>query len=138
MRVENANPIRRATGRAVKPGGGGSGFADALSWASETPGASGVTGSAPIGSLDALLAMQGVEDPTDGQRRARQRGEDILDRLDELRSFLLLGAVPRERVAQLAQMVRSQRDQVDDPRLARILDEIDLRAQVELAKLTTP
>ncbi len=65
-----------------------------------------------------------------------RRGEDILDRLDELRHALLMGVVPKERLIQLAQMV---------PRPARpgrrsapgcVLDEIELRAEVELAKLS--
>jgi hypothetical protein len=38
----------------------------------------------------------------------------------------------------LAQLVRARRDQVDDPRLIAILDEIELRAAVELAKLAGP
>ena len=36
----------------------------------------------------------------------------------------------------LSQVVQSRREEVDDPRLVEILDEIDLRAQVELAKLS--
>jgi hypothetical protein len=33
-------------------------------------------------------------------------------------------------------MVRVRREQVDDPKLTAILDEIELRAAVELAKLS--
>jgi len=35
----------------------------------------------------------------------------------------------------LLSAVKAQRDQTDDPRLEQILDEIELRAAVELAKL---
>jgi hypothetical protein len=64
-----------------------------------------------------------------------QRGEDLLDGLDEIRHGLLIGALPRERVVRLLAIVRSRREQLADPRLSAILDEIELRAEVELAKL---
>jgi hypothetical protein len=96
----------------------------------------------PVSAVDALLAVQEATDSTDqeARRRARrrlyERGESILDHLDELRHGLLLGTIPKERIIQLAQMVRGKRDKVDDPLLAQVLDEIELRAEVELAKMT--
>jgi len=91
-----------------------------------------------VASVDALLAAQAVAGDVeqDVRRRLIRRGEDILDRLEELRHALLAGSVPKERLIQLAQMVRARRDTVSDPRLATILDEIELRAEVELAKLS--
>ncbi|TAN57291.1 MAG: flagellar assembly protein FliX, partial [Rhodospirillales bacterium] len=65
-----------------------------------------------------------------------ERGESILGHLDELRHGLLMGHLPKERLIELAQLVRGKRDQVDDPLLAQVLDEIELRAEVELAKLS--
>lgn len=92
----------------------------------------------PVAGVGALLAAQAVGDATDGETRRRmmRRGEDILDRLEELRHGLLVGAVPKDRLIGLAQLVRSRRDSVADPRLAALLDEIELRAEVELAKLS--
>jgi len=60
----------------------------------------------------------------------------MLDELEQIRLGLLLGQIPRARLEQLAQMVRARREQLDDPKLIAILDEIELRAAVELAKLT--
>ena len=60
----------------------------------------------------------------------------MLDNLEEIRLGLLLGTIPVSRLEQLAQLVRAQREQVNDPKLTAILDEIELRAAVELAKLT--
>jgi hypothetical protein len=62
----------------------------------------------------------------------------MLDELEQIRLGLLLGAIPRAKLEQLAQLVRARREQVDDPRLMAILDEIELRAAVELAKLASP
>jgi hypothetical protein len=64
-----------------------------------------------------------------------QRGSTLLDRLDELRLGLLAGVLPRERLDELARIARTARDSVDDPGLSLILDDIDLRVAVELAKL---
>jgi hypothetical protein len=64
-----------------------------------------------------------------------QRGATLLDRLDELRLGLLAGVLPRERLDELARTARTARETVDDPRLSLILDDIDLRVAVELAKL---
>ena len=102
----------------------------------DSPGASaGVAGGNPVGTVNALLALQEVDDSLNGRAKARQRAADILDELDQLRDGLLAGTLPREAIVRLAQLVRSRRPDVDDPRLKDVLDEIELRAEVELAKL---
>jgi len=96
---------------------------------------------APLGGVETLLAIQSVDGAGDGttgrdaRRRAAQRGEKILDQLEEVRRDLLLGVIPRDRLVRLAQMLGEQREDAGDPRLAALLDEIELRAHVELAKL---
>ena len=91
-----------------------------------------------VGNIDALLAVQAADDSLEREQRRKliQRGEDILDKLEEVRHGLLMGSIPKEKLITLAQLVRSRRDNVVDPRLAAILDEIELRAEVELAKLS--
>jgi hypothetical protein len=89
-------------------------------------------------SVGSVLPAQEVSGATDEPARARARryGEDILDRLDELHLAILTGAVPAERLVRLAQMLRAKHGQVDDLRLRSIIEEIELRAEVEIAKLT--
>jgi hypothetical protein len=87
-----------------------------------------------------ILAAQsadpdGAPDHRERQRRA-QRGADILDGLDVLRRGLLAGAIPKDRLQELAHMVREKRERGADPVISRLLDEIELRAEVELAKLS--
>ena len=65
-----------------------------------------------------------------------QNGEDILDPLKGLRLSLLAGSVPKNKVVGIARLMRAQRQAPDDPRLNKIIDEIELRAEVEIAKLT--
>lgn len=96
-----------------------------------------VHAAAPMGPLDALLAAQSVGDSTEreARRRAVRRGEDILDRLETLRVSLLLGTVSRDVLEGLTRLLQAQRTEQLDPRLAALMDEIELRAEVELAKL---
>jgi len=93
-----------------------------------------------VAGLGGILAAQAAD--SDGQpdyqerkRRAR-RGDDILERLDEIRKGLLLGTVPKDRLATLARLVREKREKGADPLISQLLDEIELRAEVELAKLS--
>lgn len=92
---------------------------------------------APMSAVEALLAAQSVGDATEeeGRRRAVQRCEDILDQLEIIRTGLLDGSIPEDKLVRLTELVRSHRDATADPRLAALLDEIELRAAVELAKL---
>ncbi|MEX2642998.1 MAG: flagellar assembly protein FliX [Acetobacterales bacterium] len=99
--------------------------------------AAGVSGADALSPLASILAAQEVGGPTDGgpNGRGRARAEAILDRLEELRDGILTGQVSRGGLEDIHKLVSSRRETVSDPRLAGILDEIDLRAQVELAKL---
>ena len=47
--------------------------------------------SARIGGIDALMALQGVDDPTERRRRAVKRGRGALDALDDLKLGVLSG-----------------------------------------------
>lgn len=128
----------RRTGKAQ--GSSSSGFASHLQSPSVdgTDAAQGLDAPQALNSIESLLAIQSVEPDGQGRGKKRmlQRGEDLLDRLEDIRRGLLLGTIPKDRLNQLAQMVRSKRDAGADPELSAILDEIELRAEVELAKLS--
>ncbi len=133
----NVDPLSRlraaALKRADKRGSStGTGFAEALGGESR---AGGVSGSSQLGSVDALLALQAVGERPDGSAQARERAEELLDQLDEIRLGLLVGAIPRAEIEKLSAMIQRKRAHVGDPRLAELLDDVDLRARVELAKL---
>ena len=93
--------------------------------------------STPVSAVDSLLVLQEVQDATSGTSRAKLRAQDLLDHLDEVRHGLLAGALSREMLDRLARIARSERQSVDDPRLQELLDEIELRAAVELAKYSS-
>jgi hypothetical protein len=83
--------------------------------------------------LDALLALQAVGGPLEGRKKAVRRGQSLLDTLEEIKADLLLGRVSFERLDRLASMLDEVREQ-SLPGLDAVLDEIELRVRVELAK----
>jgi hypothetical protein len=88
-----------------------------------------------IANVGALLALQGEDDVAERRRRAARRSSTLLDQLEDIRVSILGGGVSREQVARLSQALREHRDAVDDPALNTLLDDVELRAEVELAKL---
>ncbi len=98
---------------------------------------SGTAASQSIAKVDALLAVQGAEDPTEraARRRMRERGDQVLRQLDHLRLGVLTGNLNIGQVIDIADVVASHREKITDPELTSVLDEIDLRAQIEIAKM---
>ncbi|MDI9408310.1 MAG: flagellar assembly protein FliX [Candidatus Pacebacteria bacterium] len=88
----------------------------------------------PLYGLEALLAVQEVGDDRPKRQRAKKRGEELLAALDRIRNGLLLGDLSPAVLRQLTTTINQERSAFLDPRLNEILDEIDLLAQVELAK----
>lgn len=135
MRIDPNRPILPASPRRDGKSGSGSGVGFGAAVSGEQP-VSGPTASRPLPSVDGLFQLQEVPDALAQRRRAVQRGSTLLDRLDDLRMALLSGSLSPGQIAELQRAVASERGLVDDPRLLAVLDEIDLRAKVELAKLT--
>jgi hypothetical protein len=127
----NTSPTRRA-GKTRKSGGA-SEFARQVSGSeNESAPAAAVSGSVAV---NPLLSVQEVADATTGAAKAKAQAEAMLDRLDELRMGLLTGRLSRERLDGLVRLARTSREPNLDSRLNAVLDEIELRAKVELAKL---
>ncbi len=106
--------------------------------ADETQAKSDVGGLSQINQTESLLAVQAAEDPTERSARQRmtKRADKILDMLEEMRMNILFGNVTVGQVMAIADVVASYREKISDPRLVVLLDEIDLRAQIEIAKLS--
>lgn len=134
MKVEGvsssqAAALRRANGIATP------GFA----LPSESVGAAGVPRAASATSammdIGSLLALQTVDSIDERRRRMARRANNLLDILDDVRVATLSGNVTRGQLANLAQTLREKSEEVEDPKLDAILQEVELRAEVELAKL---
>jgi len=102
----------------------------------ETP--TKVTTTAPpiaTAPMDYLLALQGVEDPLQGRKKkVVALARTLLDELEEVKADLLAGQVGVDRLNSLMAMVAQARER-SEPALDNLLDDIDLRVRVELAKL---
>lgn len=135
MKIAGTGPINTPGVRRREKAQGtqGGGFASELSRGGQTQGA---TTASQLDSLSSLLAAQEMDDePKNGHKSAVDRAELLLDKLDQLRHGLLMGRVSGRQLTDLMNTVRRRQDQFVDPRIREVLDEIELRAAVELAKL---
>ena len=138
MKVSGARGPSQTSGSRPTGGAGGGGFRIAGAPAAAAPVAvSSVGGVSAVSGIEALLALQDVESATQRRRRSVGRAGRLLDELDGLKIALLGGELDPDQLDRLARAVREQRAATDDPKLEGILDEIETRAAVELAKLET-
>src|SRR5688500_9552888 len=137
MKVEGPNRTQQSstTQRKSRISGADGSFGDMLTDSAGATGNAGATHS--IAHIDALLAAQEAESPTEraARKRMHDRAGTILDELERMRLALLTGRLTVGHVVDIADVVAQHREKIMDPRLTAILDEIDLRAQIELAKM---
>ncbi|RAK52338.1 flagellar assembly protein FliX [Phenylobacterium deserti] len=129
-------PNAAGAARGARPGAAGGGFKlPSVSGAAGPAQASGVGSVAGVMGVEALLALQDVGGPLERRRRAVRRADRILDVLDEVKVALLGGDLSGAELDRLQRAIREERTNTDDPRLEAVLDEIEVRAAVEIAKL---
>ncbi len=136
MRIQGAYANSGVAGgrSSTKARSSGSSFS-VPSQSTQTASASQTQASAGVQSVDALLALQAVDDSLQGKRRkAVRKGNKMLDMLEDIRLGLLSGAMPIHVLKQLERLCLDV-EACGDPRIDEVLGDINLRAQVELAKL---
>ena len=103
--------------------------------AASTPESRSAVAPKAAGNIDALLALQGVEeDLVERRKRSVQRGKGALDVLDDLKIGLLSGNFDASTVSRLRDAAANLKSSSGDPGLDAVLSEIELRVEVELAK----
>jgi hypothetical protein len=134
MRIEQSSSLSSTVARRGTQGASsGSGFSQALS---QDTGTAAANAPKTVATVDNLFMLQEVaEDLTHRRKAAVQRGSSMLDRLDDIRLALLTGSLPRGQLENLRRMAQDRVDVLNDPQLQSVLDEIELRVAVELAKL---
>jgi hypothetical protein len=90
-----------------------------------------------IGGIDALIALQSEDEPAGRRKRAVTRGRVALDALDELKHALLAGALEPATLLRLRSVASELKGDSGEPGLDSVLKEIELRVEVEIAKLTS-
>ena len=134
MRITGNKPLTGVQGRGVKKRTSSDGGAFTPELGDDAPQTGALSGGAAIQGMDALLALQEVGEKPDRKSKATRRGHALLDGLELLRTDLLAGHVSEEHLEGLAKEV-AERDSSGDPEVDAVLDEIELRVKVELAKL---
>lgn len=134
MRITNTPPTR-PTERSKKAGSSSSSGVDFKGFLSGTDEASGAHETQAAQGINSFLFLQEVSDEEVHRQKALQHGKTALQALEQLHRDLLLGQIPEATLRKLEQTVSQRRETFPDPRLSAILDEIELRVAVELAKL---
>ena len=135
MRVDGPNRTQgAASGASVKRTGSGATFQ--LPTEETTTSATQKTAAVrATPGLEALLALQEVDEQAEKRKRGLKRGHKLLDSLDALKVAVLEGQVSPAVLHNLSDALGEASEATDNPGLNEVLDAIDLRAQVELAKL---
>lgn len=91
-----------------------------------------VTGTTAVGGM---LSMQEVTEEVTRRKILTKQAHTMLDVLEELRRRLLSGNIPATMLQDLNRQLSTQKQSVSDPHLISIIEDIELRVAVELAKL---
>jgi hypothetical protein len=105
----------------ARPAGGGFAFSETDARQAHSP----TIALRTLGGIDALIVLQGVEDPVERRRRAIKQGRRALD---ELKLGLLSGSLDQATLSRLKSVAADLRDG------DQVLGEIDLRVAVELVE----
>ena len=136
MKVNGTSGVGPANGASKPRGADGQGFRLPTAGAASAPAqAARATGLSGVMNVDAILALQEMGGPLERRRRAVRRAGRLLDVLDEVKLGLLSGDMSEGKLDALRSAIRDEREGTEDSRLEGVLDEIETRAAVELAKL---
>ncbi len=137
MRIEGPRPTDnvRKSDKARKAGGASGEFKSFLD--GDTAGASEAGSAPPVADVGSLLIAQAMEDPTErkARKRMRERADKLLGTLDGVQKGLVTGQLSTGQMDDVKRALAERRERIVDPKLTEILDEVELRAHVELAKM---
>ena len=144
MKITNTNPVRPSSSANRKKdassvsSSSSSDFLDILGGteaAGATTSAPPITDIQPLNTVGALLSLQEMPEDEIRNRKAYSEGKSAIETLEQLRDSLLTGSVSPHMLKTLQRHVENHKGLNADPRLTEILNDIELRTAVELAKL---
>lgn len=96
-----------------------------------------VGGTSGISVADAIFATQMVhgEEEREMRKKMLKRGNVLIEKLEEIRDGLLTGFISRDKLIDISRFVKEQKFNPNDEALSSLIGEIELRVEVELAKL---
>ncbi len=136
MKVTGPGGVSGSTPASKKAGASGGGFSlPSAAGTGPSATAAPVSGTSALMGVESLLALQEAGGPLEGRRRSMRRAFRLLDVLDDLKVALIDGMLRPDQIRSLSLAIAEQRATTGDPALEAVLDEIETRAAVELAKL---
>ena len=125
-----------SSAKAKKSAGSSQSFASYLSQTTG-PKSQAVGGASNISVADAIFSTQmvGSEEEREIKRKLIKRSSELLGKLEDIRDGLIMGYIPKEKLIEISRFVKERRFNAADEKLKDIIEEIELRVEVELAKL---
>ncbi len=136
IKVNDVNKAAELNAGKVKKSSSGDSFSLYLRESIQNSG-SPVGGASGISVNDAIFAAQMVngEEEREMRRKMVKRGATLLEKLEDIRDGLLAGYISKDKLIEISRFVKDRRFEGADERLKEIIEEIELRVEVELAKL---
>ena len=136
MRIGGPKDVAKTNKKSSLSKGANSGQRFIVGGAGQVGGLSGTHGAQAISNIAPLLATQEVDEKTMQLERAVKHGSNMLDQLDQLKIGLLSGRLSPQVIHRL-RSIMAEKGQFDvQDGLKQVLSHIELRAEVELAKLS--
>lgn len=138
MKIDGFGSISSTSGTSKRRGTSAAGtFADLLAAAEggDAAPAAATSDIASAAALNSLLVLQEIPDELLQRKKLVQQGNNMLDALEKLRRQLLGGSLTLSTLQDIEKQIAQQKQIINDPQLTAIIDDIELRAAVELAKL---
>ena len=138
LQVNDVNKVKNTTASKVKKAVTGGDFSAYLRDIMQTAGEEIISASSSVPAADAIFAAQMVGDEEEKKIREQQikRGQSLIEKLEEIRDGLLRGYLSKDRIIEISRFVKEKKMEAQDARLNDLIAEIELRVEVELAKLT--
>ena len=142
MKISELGPLHLQQLRRTKGAGSSTAFDDLLAAAEESveageaPATQQTSQTAAPAALGNLLSLQELPDALSRRRKALNTSRQSVDMLENLRRDMLVGRLGLSCITKMQQQLTQLAEQKrDNPEMAPLLDEIELRLAVEHAKL---
>lgn len=133
--IKKSNELNRS--KNIKKINNEENFADYLINSKNIDEKSSIQSTSAIASADAIFATQLIDGEEEFEIRKKliKKGKYLLDSLDDIRDALLKGEISSEKLIEISRMVKQDNIYSNDEKLKNIIQEIELRVEVELAKI---
>ena len=138
IQVNDVNKVKNTPSSKIRKTSSGGDFSLYLRDIMQSPAEEGVSSASAVTGADAIFAAQTVGEEEEKKLRREQvkRGYSLLEKLEDIRAGLLRGYISKDRIIEISRFVKEQKMEAMDERLNDLIEEIELRVEVELAKLT--